>query len=148
MLPSGGPPPQSGHSAEAHLLPSLLHAHNLIATWSSLFSKLSPWNGLQSTKSTNCPLMDTFCLPAHSTVLPLWRSGGTPVCVGSVMITFIFFWCVGGVEFRASNLQNRHSITWATPPVYFVLVILEMRSPELFAQAGLEPWSAQSQPPK
>jgi hypothetical protein len=39
------------------------------------------------------------------------------------------------LEFKASHLQSRLS----TPPVHFALVILEMRSYELFAWAGLEP---------
>jgi hypothetical protein len=38
-------------------------------------------------------------------------------------------------ELRALHLQSRHS----TPPVCFALVILEMGSHELFAQAGLKP---------
>jgi hypothetical protein len=36
----------------------------------------------------------------------------------------------------------------AMPLVHFVLVTLEMKSHELFAWAGLEPESSQSQPPK
>jgi hypothetical protein len=42
-------------------------------------------------------------------------------------------------ELRTSGLQRRPSSTWATPPVHFALVILEMGSRELFAHAGLEP---------
>jgi hypothetical protein len=34
------------------------------------------------------------------------------------------------------------------PPVHFTIVILEMRSPELFAQADLKLWSSWSQPLK
>jgi hypothetical protein len=44
-------------------------------------------------------------------------------------------------------LQSRWSTTWAATPVHFALVILEMVSPKLFAQAGLEQWSSWSQPP-
>jgi hypothetical protein len=44
-----------------------------------------------------------------------------------------------GFELRALCLQSRYSITWATPPVHFALVILEMESCELFALASLEP---------
>jgi hypothetical protein len=36
----------------------------------------------------------------------------------------------------AWHLQNRHS---STPPVHFALVVLEMGSYELFAQADLKP---------
>jgi hypothetical protein len=35
-----------------------------------------------------------------------------------------------------------------SPPVHFALLIVEMGSQELFDQAGLEPRSSQSQPPK
>jgi hypothetical protein len=44
--------------------------------------------------------------------------------------------------------QSRCSTAWATSPVHFSLVILEMGSCELFAQAGFETWSSQSQPPR
>jgi hypothetical protein len=42
-------------------------------------------------------------------------------------------------------LSNQASPSWATPPAHFALVILEMRSWELFVQAGLK---LLSQPPK
>jgi hypothetical protein len=48
----------------------------------------------------------------------------------------------GGVELQASATQGSSSTTWATPSVHFALVILEMRSPELFALAGLDPQSS------
>jgi hypothetical protein len=39
----------------------------------------------------------------------------------------LFFFLVGlGFELWALCLQRRHSITWATPPVYFAQAILEM----------------------
>jgi hypothetical protein len=41
-------------------------------------------------------------------------------------------------ELRASHLQQRYSTTYATFPVHFGLVILEMGSHKLFAKAGLE----------
>jgi hypothetical protein len=41
-------------------------------------------------------------------------------------------------ELRVLCSQSRYSITWAMPPVHFVLVILEMGSWELFAWAGLK----------
>jgi hypothetical protein len=53
-----------------------------------------------------------------------------------------------GFELRASYSQSRCFTTWATCPVHFTLVILEMRAHELFVWAGLEPWSTQFQPPK
>jgi hypothetical protein len=45
-------------------------------------------------------------------------------------------------------LQSKHSATLATPPLSCALVILEMGTDKLFAQAGLELLSSQSQPPK
>jgi hypothetical protein len=53
-----------------------------------------------------------------------------------------------GFELRALKMQSRWSTTWAKPPVYFALVILEMGYCELLAWAGLEPQSFWSQPPK
>jgi hypothetical protein len=48
-----------------------------------------------------------------------------------------FFLFLGLVfELRVSHLQSRLSTTWATPPVHFVLLILEMGSCEQFAQTG------------
>jgi hypothetical protein len=67
------------------------------------------------------------------------------VCLSLSCHSFCFslFSLVGvGFELRAS------SATWATHPVHFALVILEMRSCKPFAQAGLEPQSSQSQSPK
>jgi hypothetical protein len=49
---------------------------------------------------------------------------------------FFFFFGVTGLEFRALNLQTRHSTPKATPPVHFGLVILEMGSYELFIGTG------------
>jgi hypothetical protein len=43
-----------------------------------------------------------------------------------------------GFEFRASCLQRRLFTIWATLPVHFAMVILEMGSHELFALSGLE----------
>jgi hypothetical protein len=67
---------------------------------------------------------------------------------------WIFFggwrWVGLGFELRVSRLQSRRSTAWVTSPVHFALVILEMGrwggSCELFAPAGLEPWSSWSQP--
>jgi hypothetical protein len=53
-----------------------------------------------------------------------------------------------GWEFRSWLLQSRCSNTWATPPIHFSLVSLEMGSHELFARAGLEPQSSWSEPHK
>jgi hypothetical protein len=47
-------------------------------------------------------------------------------------------------ELRASCWHSRVSTTWVTSLVHFVLVILDMGSCELFAWAGLEPWSNHS----
>jgi hypothetical protein len=53
-----------------------------------------------------------------------------------------------GFEVRVLCLQSRHSAAWATFPVHFALVILEMGSQELFTWAGLEPQSSPYQPPR
>jgi hypothetical protein len=45
----------------------------------------------------------------------------------------------GVFELRALHLQSRCSIAWATHPVHFVLVILEMGSCELFGWTDLKP---------
>jgi hypothetical protein len=51
----------------------------------------------------------------------------------------IFFFVELEFELRALHLQSRCSTIWATPPVHFVLVILEMGgSHELFPLAVLE----------
>jgi hypothetical protein len=62
--------------------------------------------------------------------------------------SLFFFFGGTGVWIQASCLQSRCFTAWATPSVHFALVILEMRSQELFAQAGLELWSSWSYPPK
>jgi hypothetical protein len=53
-----------------------------------------------------------------------------------------------GFELRVSSLQSRPSTAWVMPPVHFALVLLEMGSHELFAQAGRKPLSSPFQPPK
>jgi hypothetical protein len=65
-------------------------------------------------------------------------------------VFFLSFSFLVGLSFqlRASHLQSRCSATWVTPLVYFAVVILEMRSCELFAQAGLELPSLWAHPPK
>jgi hypothetical protein len=40
-------------------------------------------------------------------------------------------------EFRASGLLDRYFTAWATPPIHFALVIFEIKSHKLFAQASL-----------
>jgi hypothetical protein len=59
--------------------------------------------------------------------------------VMNINLPFPFFWLGLEFEFRASHLQSRFSTIRATPLVYFSLVILEMGSQELFAQADLKP---------
>jgi hypothetical protein len=44
----------------------------------------------------------------------------------------IFLWGAW-VWIQGSLLQSRHSTTWVTPLVHFVVVILELGSHELFA---------------
>jgi hypothetical protein len=43
---------------------------------------------------------------------------------------------------------NTGLCAWATPPIHFALIILEMESLQLFAQAVLTPLSSQTWPPK
>jgi hypothetical protein len=62
----------------------------------------------------------------------------------SLFLSFL----VLGFELRALHLQSRCLTAWATPPLHFALVILEVESLELFAWAGLKPWSSQSQAAK
>jgi hypothetical protein len=42
-----------------------------------------------------------------------------------------------GVWLQASHLEMRYSTSWATLPVHFALLILEIGSNELFAQLAL-----------
>jgi hypothetical protein len=84
-------------------------------------------------------------------VLLLWP--GDPIFIPPEHVPYFlgpfFFFPMGqGFELRASHLQSRHSTTWATLPVHFALVILEMGSWKLFAGADLETQSSWSQPPK
>jgi hypothetical protein len=55
-----------------------------------------------------------------------------------------------GFELKVSSLQSRCSTSWATPPVHFALIILEIGGGglwELFTLAGLTWWPSWSQPP-
>jgi hypothetical protein len=63
------------------------------------------------------------------------------ICVGYILFVFLV---VMGFELRALHRQNKHSTAWATLPVYFTLVNLEMGSHKLYAQAGFEPWPSGS----
>jgi hypothetical protein len=45
---------------------------------------------------------------------------------------FVVVVVVLGFELRASGLQSRHCTAWATSPVHFALVILDMESCKLF----------------
>jgi hypothetical protein len=61
-----------------------------------------------------------------------WGRGGSRarMLLRNVQLDLCFFtffvFVVLGFEFRALCLQDRHSTTWATLPVLFTLVILEM----------------------
>jgi hypothetical protein len=48
--------------------------------------------------------------------------------VFQVFLSLFFFFCGTGVWTQGFALANRHSIAWAIPSVYFVLVILETES--------------------
>jgi hypothetical protein len=60
---------------------------------------------------------------------------------------FSFFWWDWGLNIGFSTF-SRPSTPWAATPVHFGLVILEMGSHKLFAQAGLESPSSWFQLPK
>jgi hypothetical protein len=69
-----------------------------------------------------------------------------PVLMDELLLlqrSFLFFGGTG-IELRTLHLQS----SWVTPPVHFAVVILEMGSCEVFAHAGLQLWSSQSQPPQ
>jgi hypothetical protein len=55
-----------------------------------------------------------------------------------------FFFNFGGTRvWTLGFIQTCKAVAlngWATPPFHFALIILEMKSLELFAVAGLEPW--------
>jgi hypothetical protein len=53
------------------------------------------------------------------------------------VLIFSFYLVELGFELRSLCLQSKNLITWAIPATYFVLVILEMRSQELFSRTGL-----------
>jgi hypothetical protein len=69
-------------------------------------------------------------------------------CAPPHLVDFKLFFGGTGIWTYGFTLAQQHSTAWATPPVHFALVILETDSLELFARAGLEPRSSQSQPPK
>jgi hypothetical protein len=69
----------------------------------------------------------------------------------NVSFAFLYTFCFLvelGFELRASHLQRRYSTVFATPPVDFALVILEVGSCELSALACLEPQCSRFQPLK
>jgi hypothetical protein len=55
-----------------------------------------------------------------------------------VLVGFFFFLVGLGFELWALRLPSRNSTAWATPPVHFALVILEMGYCGLFAWVVLE----------
>jgi hypothetical protein len=63
-----------------------------------------------------------------------------------IFFPYLFFGGGTGDWTQGFTLAKQASTSWATPPVPFALVILEMGSQELFAQAGFKPWSSWSQP--
>jgi hypothetical protein len=52
------------------------------------------------------------------------------------------------LKLELMHLKSTHAAHWTMPPDHFVLVILEMGSPELIVWVVLELWSSRSQPPK
>jgi hypothetical protein len=69
-----------------------------------------------------------------------------PLAPGMLSLDVTYSFSVAlGLELRASHLQNRRFTTWATSPVHFALIILEMGSLKLFVPASLKPWFLASQ---
>jgi hypothetical protein len=64
------------------------------------------------------------------------------------MLKKIFFLVGLGFELRVLGLKAGALKAGTLPPVHFALVILEIWSLKLFAQAGLEPCSSLFQPSK
>jgi hypothetical protein len=58
-----------------------------------------------------------------------------------LVICFFFFFCGTGVWTQGLHLEPLHQ-------PFFVMVVLEIGSHKLFAQAGFEPQSSWSLPPK
>jgi hypothetical protein len=100
--------------------------------------------GMNGNKIPVSPLGTNTCFPLQNS-LP-WNLLCVCVCVCACACACM--WQKLGFELRASSLQCRHSTTWSTFPIYFFLVIMEMGDCKLFVQAGLQPWSSWSQPPK
>jgi hypothetical protein len=72
-----------------------------------------------------------------------WASSLTPQTnkqTAYLSLTILIFFLFGGTGVWPQGfiLENQVLYAWATPPVHFVLVILEMGSHDLFAQAGLK----------
>jgi hypothetical protein len=59
----------------------------------------------------------------------------------------LFFFMEPEFELRTLCLQSRHSTAWATPPVHFGMVILEIGPRKLLACTGLQFRPSRSQPP-
>jgi hypothetical protein len=58
-----------------------------------------------------------------------------------VISVFDFFFLDGtGLELWTSCLQSRCSIAWATPPVHFALVILEISTSQVARMTGMSHW--------
>jgi hypothetical protein len=93
--------------------------------WSVCAFSICPWGFLIMFSSSRIK-------PSHiHTVLCL---------ISAVQIVPLPIFC--GTEIQTQDLQRRGSISWVTSPVHSILIIFEMGSHKLFAQAGLEPWSS------
>jgi hypothetical protein len=76
-----------------------------------------------------------------------WNKPRTEPNSSSSFPLLFFFLMELGFELKALA-ANRRSTSWATTPVHFALVILEMGSFKLFLQSGLKSQSSWSLPPK
>jgi hypothetical protein len=66
---------------------------------------------------------------------PRWKVHKTPFLV--FFFSYSFFFSREGFEFRALHLQSKCSTAWATPPVHFAMVILEMGSHKVFTKLAV-----------
>jgi hypothetical protein len=57
--------------------------------------------------------------------------------LGCMFFSFFLFLVGLGFELRLVCLQSRHTTTWATPPIQFSLVVLEMGVSQIICWAGL-----------
>jgi hypothetical protein len=109
------------------------HTHRMVTCFFKKSENNSCWWGCRNTGTLFTLLVSMVALTE------VFWSGVCVVseCHGRQFFFFFFWW---DLDFSPT--------TWATPPAHFVLVILEMKSFNLFARTGLETRSSRSQLPK